>query len=233
MIATYLSVLFLLKLRHYRSNNVTNYLRRKYDGSTLRNYRRLESSMKKLRKAQLDLDFLLYCKTGSIIPNFIKFKLYRVSLYSTEFYKSTTQSLLDIEIDFKNKSIKRLTSIVADQSAIFYNVLSLLDSLYMKTLLNRNIQKYVNDTSATHRRKLLKLGLQKPRLIAPNNVIFNFSSYKLSKKEKFLLAFCLDFCLPNFKPNFAKFFLPFETFFDSLRKQPFHSHLEQARILHE
>ena len=87
----------------------------------------------------------------------------------------------------------------------------------------------MSDTSAIHARKLLKLGLQQPRFLAPKDVIFNFSKYNLSHKEEFLLSFSLDFCLPNFKPKFTQFFLPFEIFFNNIRQLPSHINLEKAR----
>ena len=229
MIRFLLSILFLFKLKLTRGNNVTTYLRRKYDGLTLRNYRRLESSMKKLRKAQLDHDFLLYCKMGSIIPNFVKFRLYRSSLYSTEFYKNTTESLLEMEIEFKSKNVNRLNTVVSSNSTALYDTISLIDGLYIKNLLKKNIEKFAENTSLVHKRKLLKLGLQQPNFLSPKDVIFNFSDYKLSKKEEFLLALGLDFCLPNYKPNYARFFLSFELLFNNIRSLPSHSNIEQAR----
>ena len=226
-----LCTLFLLKLRLSRSPNVIHYLRHKYNGQTLKLYRRLESTTKKLKKAELDHDFLLYCKMSHVTPNFIKFKLYRSSLYSSEFYRSSIESLLNIEINFKAQAIKRLKSSASTLFSSFFNGLSLLDKIYVKNLFNKNISKFVFDTSTIHNRKLLKLGLQKPRFLAPKDVIFNFSKYNLSKKEEFLLSLGLDFCLPNFKPRFPQFFLPFEIFFSNIRQLPSHLDLEKARQL--
>ena len=66
MLRSFLAIQFLLQIRLSRSTNTADYIRRKYDGPTLRSYRRLESSSKKLEKAHLDHDFLLYSlKMGS------------------------------------------------------------------------------------------------------------------------------------------------------------------------
>lgn len=229
MLTSLLTLLFLLKLKLSRSGNVTDYIRRKYDGSTLRLYRRLESSTKKWKKAQLDQEFLLYCRMNSIVPNFIKFRLYRSSLYNSEFYKSSTQSLLDIEINFKTQAIKRLTLSVSFLSTTFYDKLSLLDRLYIRTLLKKNIAKYLCDTTEIHDRKLLKLGIHQPKFLTPKDAIFNYSNYRLSKREEFLLSLGTDFCLPNFKPNFSKFFLLFKLFFNNIRHLPSHINIETAR----
>ena len=229
MLTSVLTILFILKLRFSRNVNVTSYLRQKYDGSALRTYRNLESSTKKWKKAQLDYDFLLFCKMSNVVPNFIKFKLYRSSLYNSEFYQSSTKTLLDIEINFKNKAIKRLEQQVSSLSTSFYDSLSFIDGLYFKSLVRRNICTFVSETTRTHERKLLKLGLHQPKFLSPEDVIFNYSDYTLSRKEKCLLSLGLDFSLPNFKPSFSKFFLPFELFFNNLSHLPAHINLETAR----
>ena len=229
MFRSLLVILFLLRIKLSRSAHTADYLRRKYDGYTLRLYRRLESSTKKWKKAQLDQDFLMYCKMNNIMPNFVKFKLYRASLYSSEFYKSSCLSLLNIELNLKSKAITRLKSSVTSLSNTLYSALSLLDGLYIKYVLRDNITKYASDVQKTHDRKLQKLGIHQPQFLSPNNVLFNYSDYNLSKKEKFLLSLGLVFCLPNFKPNFCKFFLSFELFYNIIRSPPAHINLESAR----
>ena len=229
MLTSLLSILFILKLKFARNENITSYLRRKYDGSALHTYRNLESSTKKWKKAQLDYDFLLFCKMSNVVPNFIRFKLYRSSLYNTEFYHSSTKNLLDIEINFKSKAIKRLEQQVSSLSTSFYDSVSFIDGFYFKSLIQRNLRTFVSDTTRIHERKLLKLGLHQPKFLSPEDVIFNYSDYTLSEKEKCLLSLGLDFSLPNFNPSFSKFFLPFELFFNALSHLPSHINLEAAR----
>ena len=50
-------------------------IRRRYDNKVLREVRELEKLDYKLRKVQLDLDFLCKCKVNDIIPNFLNFRL--------------------------------------------------------------------------------------------------------------------------------------------------------------
>ncbi len=76
--------------------------------------------------------------------------------------------------------------------------------------LHAYIHKFSDNISAVHNNNLNKLQIQQPNFRFIDNVIFNFSSFNLSKKEKFILSFGLSFCLPCFKPNFSQFFLPFE-----------------------
>ncbi len=92
----------------------------------------------------------------------------------------------------------------------FKQALSFLDCIYFKSKLHTYIRKFSDNVSAVHNNKLNRLLIQQPNFRFIDNVIFNFSSYNLSKKEKILLSLGLDFCLPCFKPNFSQFFLPFE-----------------------
>ena len=126
MLARLFVLLFLIKLKLSREENIAVYLRQKYDGPTLQTYRRLESSTRKWKKAHLDHEFLLYCKMCDIVPNFVKFKLYRASLYGSDFYKSATRSLLDLEIDSKEKAIRRLSASVSSLSGVLYGLSHLL-----------------------------------------------------------------------------------------------------------
>ena len=229
MLTRLLVLLFILKLKFCRNENIAVYLRHKYDGTTLGIYRRLELSTKKWKKAQLDHEFLLYCKMNDVVPNFVKFKVYRSSLYNSDFYRNATRSLLDLEIESKLKAINRLGASVASLSSALYGSLSYVDTVYIKTLLNKNISKYVGDTSKVHERKLLKLGINQPKFVSPKDVIFNYSDHELSPKEEFLLSLGLDFCLPNFLPKFTRFFLPFEVFFNNIRSLPFHFNLGKTQ----
>ena len=120
MIKSLLAILFLLNIKLSRSDNAIHYLRQKYAGSSLRLYRRLESTTKKLRKAELDHDFLLYCKMSYVTPNFVKFKLYRSNLYDSDFYRNATETLLNMKINVKSKAINRLQPQVTSLSSDFF-----------------------------------------------------------------------------------------------------------------
>ena len=131
------SVLFLLNLRRSSCPNLPAYIRTKYGLQTLRSYRHLETSQRRYLKAQLDLDFLLYCNLNNIIPNFIKFKVYRASLYHTEFYRDSTQRLLNIEITHKEKLISKHKKKSESLSNAIKSTISHIDFLYIKTVLSK------------------------------------------------------------------------------------------------
>ena len=223
------ATLFLLYLRLARRETIGDYLRRKYGVAILQSFRRLESTSRKLKKAKLDEDFLLYCSLNNIVPNFVKFKLYRSSLYDSDFYTAACRSLLDIELRHKAKNISRLETKVSSLCEDFYCNLSFLDKIFVQSLLRKNVCKYAEQVASVHERKLLKLGIRKPKFIQPKDVIFNLSSYILSQREQFLLSLGLDFGLPNFRLSVPKYFLEFEKFFSAVKNLPFHINLESAR----
>ena len=150
------ATLFLLYLRLARRETIGDYLRRKYDVATLQSFRRLESASRKLKKAQLDEDFLLYCSLNNIVPNFVKFKLYRASLYDSDFYTAACRSLLDLEMKHKAKFISRLVTKVSSLCNSFYCNLTLLDRIFVKSLLKKNVCKYDEQVTLVHERNCLK-----------------------------------------------------------------------------
>ena len=211
-------LLFLLRVRRSRCQNLPEYLRVKYGHRTLLSYRRLEITLRKQKKADLDLEFLLYCKLNHVIPNFIKFKLYRRSLHHSVFYHEATEKLLDMEMQYKERLIKKHERTTVQLLESLSNSLSFLDCILFKYYVNKNINSYVLDVERVHERKLQNLGIHVPNFLDPKKVVFNFSDYQLSEREEFLLSLGLDFCLPNFKPSYTRFFLSFELLFNRLKR---------------
>ena len=59
-------------------------------------------------KANLDVDYLVKCKIYNIFSKFLKFKLYRKSLLSSQLYKSWQTKLLNSEINEKKQTTSKL-----------------------------------------------------------------------------------------------------------------------------
>ena len=93
-----LVLLFIIKLRFPRVRPITATIERRYGRSTLQLYRRTEKLRFKIQKIDEDLKFLNICKTYSIIPNFIKFKVYARDFQFTRTCHSWQLKLLDYEI---------------------------------------------------------------------------------------------------------------------------------------
>ena len=220
MLSSLLAILFLIKLKLHSTTDVATYIRRKYNDESLRVYRRLQSTCIKQRKAELDLEFLQYCRMNEITPNFVKFKLYRKHLYSSEFYRSSTLKLLDMEIKYKETSVSKLEITKKASYAELKATASYLDFIYFQCLINKYLNHYSAKTKVTHDRKLSNLGINKPQFNSSEKVIFNYSDLTLSAKQKFLLSLGLNFGLPCYKPKFENFFLPFEKLFRLVKDLP-------------
>ena len=62
----------------------------------------------KLRKAKLDISFLIKCQNENIIPNFLKFRLANKNLQNSVTYKKCQQSLLQTDIHNKKSHLRTL-----------------------------------------------------------------------------------------------------------------------------
>ena len=157
-----------------------------------------------------------YCKCNHVIPNFIKFKLFRKSLYNSEFYQQAVLDLLEIEINHKNRKSHCLSQRVQDLDLRLRDVLGFLNHLILSIKIGNSISKLKQQILWTQKKKLGQLGIPQPKFQCPDNVISNFSNYPLNQKEKHILSLGLNFKLPNFKPKFSDLFVPFEKLFFSL-----------------
>ena len=120
-------LLFILRIRLARCQHFPEYIRMRYGHRTLLSYRRLESSLRKQKKAELDSEFLLYCQSNHVLPNFIKFKLYRQSLHHSVLYQETTAKLLEMKIRYMKKLSKKHKQSVDALFDTLCNSLSFLD----------------------------------------------------------------------------------------------------------
>ena len=210
-------LLFLLNLRRSSCPDLPTYLLTKYGNNIRQTYRRLETSLRRKHKAVCDQEFLLYCQFNDVLPNFVKFKLYRSSLYHTSFYGDATRDLLQLEIRSKDRLVDHHSKSSQRLYETLKSTLSFIDFIYVKSILSRNNESFISNVKRTHTNKLIRLGINKPKIPNCLNTVFNFSKYVLSKREEFLLSLGLDFCLPNYKPNLTSFYLPLELLFQRLR----------------
>ena len=128
---------FLINLKSKCTNNFTEYIRNRYDVNghyILRNYQNLH---KKLTKAQLDLQFLIKCKTYNVFPKFLRFKLYKRCLHATKFYKSWQNELLINEINTKRKTITSLISKCSEADQDCRRAFSAIDGVLLRRFVNK------------------------------------------------------------------------------------------------
>ena len=212
MLTAVLSIILLIRLRCCSNVRVFDYINQRYGEEEKSLLRKFENISKKYEKCQLDLDFLIKCKTYNIFPKFLQFKLYKKSLHSSHYYKSWQAKLLNNEINFKKKTLITCKSSVDDIYKSLKHVLSAFDFIIVTRYINNVTATFRLNTQKTHDRKLHNLGINNElQPCEPDSVVFNYSSINISPRLKTLLAFGLSFCLPVYKVNFYKYFLSLES----------------------
>ena len=223
IVTTVLALSFILKLVRV-PNNFSNFIISRYGEPAFKLFRKFETTNLKLTKSQQDVKYLTNCKAHSVIPKFLRFKLYRKSLQSSNFYSSWQNKLLINEIRFKRKTCRRLEDELHRLRQEISSTFSLLDVARIKRVIRRSICKLQDDITATHARKLHSLGINSDvKPCDPRSVIHNFSSVFIPERIKFLLAFGLDFRLPTFRLDFYKYFSSFEKLFSVTKNLDCHS----------
>ena len=106
--------LFIARIRFPASESLIGVLRKRYGRDLVKEVRTLEKIDFKLRKAILDLDFLISCRKNSVFPKFLQFKVSNKQLRASKAYISCQKRLLNQEIDNKQKAIKSLQQKVID-----------------------------------------------------------------------------------------------------------------------
>ena len=217
----FIALNFIFKLLKSKNFNLPAYLQEYYGNDSAKSYYSIISDSKKLEKSKLDLDFLLKCKTYDVIPKFLRFKLYKKSLHSSQFYKSWQIKLLTFEISSKTKRISELEELLKQKTTTFYNQVSYFDQIRIRSKVKAIVESFRLKTYNLQKNKLQNLGVYNDLLpVDPSKVVHNFSSVKIPEKIKFLLAFGLQFNLPVFHLNFYKYFHPLEKIAQLLKHEP-------------
>ena len=86
--------LFLIRLRFPHSESVAEVIRKRYGQNTVEKLRKLEKLDYRLRKDQIDLEFLVNCSNHSVVRKLLNFHVATKSLKSTKTYQQCQLSLL-------------------------------------------------------------------------------------------------------------------------------------------
>ena len=100
--------LFLARIRFPKTESIVSIICRRYGEKLLKEVRKFEKLDYKLRKVQLDLDFLSNCKDNDIIPNFLNFRLANKKLQDSFPYKICQHNLQLTEINLKRSRLRVL-----------------------------------------------------------------------------------------------------------------------------
>ena len=205
--------LFLARVRFPKSKSIAEVIRSRYSENTVKRIRKLEKLDYRLRKAELDLQFLCKCDDNNVIPTFLNFRLANSHLKYSSTYKVCQLNLLREEIRQKKSTLRSLQKEFSSLKVSLQNELNLIDFAHVSTLFFGINDKILKSKSSVQQKKFYKLLQERKIENDPEKVIFNFSKYVLSDTEKKLLAKGLNFCLPPKQLKYADYLVHFELFY--------------------
>lgn len=212
-----LALTFLIRLRFPPRLGFVQVLTNRYGPEALSLYRNLEKLDLKLKKTDLDLNFLLTCKRHSVIPKFLYFKTYNHNIRSTDFYKAFQFRLLDYEIRQKRRLISKFQLKLDSARDAFKNKVSFFDFTILNNRMIQSNDTHCLNASKIHHKKLSALGISPDFKIDPDKVVINLSKRHLSLEEKNILAHGPNFALPKHSINFIDHYLGFEKLLHTLK----------------
>ena len=101
-------LLFLIRFRFRHSKSLSQIIRRRYGDKIIKRLRKFEKIDYRLRKAELDLEFLVKCRDNNVIPKFLNFRLANRSLRFSLTYAHCQSNLLLEEIRLKKSNVRDL-----------------------------------------------------------------------------------------------------------------------------
>ena len=208
-------ILFIIKCRFPANKSIADIIRGRYDENTLQKVRRLEKLDYKLRKCDLDIEFLKICADNNLVPNFLKFKVTNTALKNSKAYRSCQTRLLQQELSNKRTQRRTKETELKHIKDELVRCMSLVDFTHTISLFSKSNDATLTRCKDVHMKKLYNLGYfeREKETNDPDQVIRNFSSYELSDIEKSLLAKGLNFSVPPKQLNFADYATPFEMLF--------------------
>ena len=181
----------------------------RYGDATLKTIRKFEKIDLRRRKILLDINFLETCRDSSIIPHFLQFRTANYNLKKSTTYKDCQQLLLQEEIHVKEKKSEELKKNFEYIKKDLHEKLSYFDFLFVTSLFFEPNIKAIEKIELKQNAKLAKL-LAENTKHDPKQIIYNYSSFKLTQDHENLLIKGLNFALPPKKLKYEEYMLPFE-----------------------
>lgn len=191
----------------------------RYGLPTVHLIRKFESVDFKLRKCELDIDFLNNCVNHDLIPKFVQFKVANRGLRTSKVYRQCQQDLVREERTVKKRQLntlqRKLDQLTQQIRVTVKNIDFIRISSKFLVLNDRKVRR----VRLVQEKKLINLGLKSSvETNDPKKVIFNFSNRELNDNEKSLLVRGLNLSIPPKKLNYADFLHPFEQVFHQLHR---------------
>ena len=110
--------LLIIRTRFPRTKSLINVIRFHYGNNVVKFIRKFEKLDYRLRKINVDIDFLNSCLENDLCPTFLRFKMSSNRLQNSESYQRSTRLFLHEELTFKSiereKIIREMQKITSD-----------------------------------------------------------------------------------------------------------------------
>ncbi len=174
----------------------------------------------KVKKTELDLNFLIKCRDNNITPKFVRWKnlkFKRHNLRSTYHGKILKETIQD-----QHKSLVTLKKSLNEQEILLTSRTTWLQNLKLKYNAQRPMDKKLLSTSLRHQRKFQSLLREHSILTGiknnPNLIITNLTGDQLTNEEETILRFGLKHNLAT-RPNETEVIANAESIWDQLKRQ--------------
>ena len=132
--AVVISLLFIFRLRFPKGKSLASILRETYGDPVLKSVRRYEKLDFKLRKTDLDINYLETCINNNVVPKFCEFKTSNRHLQSSNTYKKCQEDLIREELKVKRKHRQSLNNEFERTGTQLYNVMCYVDFVHVTQL---------------------------------------------------------------------------------------------------
>ena len=180
--------LFLIRLRFPHSKSLSQIIRRRYGDKIIKRLRKFEKIDYRLRKAELNLEFLVKRRDNNVITKFLNFRFANRSLRFSLTYAHCQSNLLLEEIRLKKSNVRVLRKEFDNlRSSLRQQINSIGYTHICSKFLEINDLK-LKPNSVVQQIKFCNLLKEKCSSQNPEEVIFNFCKYVLSDCERTLLT---------------------------------------------
>ena len=149
-------------------------MRKRYGQDTVKKLRKLEKLDCRLRKAQIDLEFLVNCSNNSVVPKFLNFRVATKSLKSSRTYQQCQLSLLHEEICQKKFNIRVLLKEFEFLHSTLQAEIRFIDFAHVRSLLLGHNDKILKQRSTIQQKKFNNLLKDKKPQHDPEKIVFNY-----------------------------------------------------------
>ena len=96
---------FLARVPFSKSKSIAEVIRARYNENTVKRIRKLDRLDYRLRKSELDLEYLCKCNENNVVPKFLNSRVANNHLKYSSTYKQCQSNLLRKEICHKNSTV--------------------------------------------------------------------------------------------------------------------------------